>query len=173
MGRGSSDQRAAASNERQIADRNTAIYNAERTAEKAPLSNFADAEMGSEGYSAGEKGDMTGSAMEATDAATNAAGQQMRNRAARTGSTGGMFANLRDLGIQRGQQKSDTARQLTQTFADEKQRRRMAGAQLKGNVYGVDTNLLSNVSGLGVNAVNAGNGAISGAVHVGPFGSFG
>lgn len=173
MGRGSSDQRAAASKETAINDKNTAMLFAERAQARSKLMPEADAEANSQGYSDQEKDAITGSTMESSDAAFNAGEQQMKSRAAQTGSSAGMFANMADLATKRAQTKGDQARTLTAGFADEKQRRRSAGRQMQAGLYGVDTNLLGNVSGLANGSINAGNGAISGGVHLGPFGNWG
>jgi hypothetical protein len=140
----------------------------ERNQARAKLTPFADDLMGGPGYSADEQSAITGNALEAGDQAFNAAEQGIARRASRTGNDAGSFANLVELGRERARHKSDTSRDLTRAFADEKMRRRLAGAQLSANLYGVDTNLLGNIAGLPLGSIQAGNQAIG--RWSGPFG---
>lgn len=173
MGRGSADQRDAASQERATADANVVAAQQERAAGRAQLMPSISALQNSEGYSDAEKGAQTGSAMEAIDANADSAQDQMQNQVAHTRNDAGGFGNMLQLAQTRGMQKADTARDLTTKFADEKAKRRLQGTQLMASTYGIDTNLLGNISGLPIGAVNAGNGAISKGVSLGPLGTFG
>ena len=173
MGRGSSDQRAAAADERSAADKRTDAMMAERAEGRARLLPSVTELQNSEGYSDAEKGAQTGSAMEAIDQNADSAQDQMENRIARTRNDAGGFGNMLQLAQTRGMQKADVARDLQTKFADEKAKRRLQGAQLMSSMYGIDSNLLGGISGQGIAAVNAGNGAISHGVSLGPLGTWG
>lgn len=115
---------------------------------------------------------MTGNAMESLDAGFDSGQQTVENRAGTTGNTAGLAATLGEMNRQRAMGKSDTSRALVKDFADEKQKRQMSGMQLLANMYGIDTNLVGNISGIPVGAVNAEAGGIGkGGWKVGPIGA--
>lgn len=173
MGRGSGDQRDLAKRQLEIQNQMVQDQKAEREQGRAMLMPAVSELQNSEGYSGSEKAAITGRTMDANTAAFNAGGQQIRNRTARTRNSAGVNANLSEMASQRSGQQADLTRGLTQGFADEKQRRRMAGNQLAANMYGIDTNLMSNVAGLPIQALNQHAAGISKGLSLGPFGTWG
>jgi hypothetical protein len=111
--------------------------------------------MGSEGYSPEEREAILSGSMEALESGFGAGEAQIARTGARTRNTAGVAANIRELSRERGRAKSTTARGLKKSFADEKQRRRTQGLQMMGNLYGIDTQLLANISGLPIGALGA------------------
>ncbi len=173
MGRGSGDQRSMANQLYKKENKMVDTATAERGETRGMLLPQIQGNLQSEGYDPATKAAMTGTTMEAGDAAFNAEGQQMGNRVARTRNSAGFFSNMADLAAKRAQQKSESARGLVTQFAGEKQRRRELGQQQLASTYGIDTGLLSNIANLPNQALNNHAQGISKGLSLGPFGTWG
>jgi hypothetical protein len=148
MGRGSSDQRKMAQDQLNMENAWRKEQRADQKYNRAQLMPHVQEQLNSEGYDPATQAAMTGASMEAGDAAYGSAREGMVNQAAKTRNEGSLFANLANLGQARMDQKASTARDLTKTFADEKQRRRDNGLKMMASIYGIDTNLLGGTAGL-------------------------
>ncbi len=167
MGRGSSAQREMATQQKAQADTQLAMQNqwvqaqqAERAEGRAQLLPSVQELQESEGYSPEEREAILSGAMEGIEGGFGAGEAQIARTGARTRNTAGVAANIRELSRERGRAKSTTARGVKESFAQEKHKRRLQGTQLMANLYGIDTNLLSNIAGLPIQALQAGTGAL-------------
>jgi hypothetical protein len=102
----------------------------------------------SQGYSPEEQSAITQQGMGSARTVFDALGESAANRVARTNNSAGYGALTSELGREEAQNLAQQARQNQIAFANEKQRRRLAGLQAIGQTYGIDTNLLGRAMGV-------------------------
>lgn len=165
MGRGSGEQRTLASQQLDIYNQFLQEQRGERQEGRRTLMPMAEA-LAREGD---VSPDEERAIMESGEAGYESGAEAIKNRMVRTRNTAGGAANLRELSRERARLKSDAAGDIGR----ERRLGKRAGLQLMANLYGIDTNLLSNVAGLPVGALGAHAQGIAGTnVGLGPF-SFG
>ncbi len=126
----------------------------------------------SEGYTPEEKAGIAGTTAEAAAQPFESATQDIQNQAARTRNAAGVPAALALAAREKSSAMADTSRGLGKMFADERTKRRMAGAQMAGQLYGVDANLLARMAGLPAEALQVRGQTVSPGVSLGPLGSW-
>lgn len=157
MGRGSGhkEQREMASGQRDFYNEWLRQQQAERTAARGRLTPEAQKLISDPGYSPEEQSAMLTSSLGATGTVFDVARDRARRRLAKTRNTAGYGSLVSELARGEARAKSTGVRDLKTRFADEKQRRKMAGLGLLGSLYGIDTNLLQSTAGLPVSALGA------------------
>lgn len=155
MGRGSSSQRELSEQQLGIQNKLVNTQLAERAEGRRLLLPKATQLMNSEGYSGDEQNAMLGGSLESLDIGGDVGSQEVSRSSARRGNSAGVFSALAAMNADRARAKSDVRRSTTQSFADEKQRRQTLGLQTLASMYGIDTNLVGNVAGLPIGALNA------------------
>jgi hypothetical protein len=109
----------------------------------------------SQGYSPEEQSAITQEGMGAARTAFDALQERAANRTAATNNSAGFGDLTAELGRQETQNLSQQARQNQIAFANEKQRRRLAGLSAIGQTYGIDTNLLARAMGVPASLLDA------------------
>jgi hypothetical protein len=111
--------------------------------------------LNSQGYSPQEQSAITQQGMGSARTVFDALGQSAANRVTRTNNSAGYGALSSELGREEAQNLAQQARQNQIDFANEKQRRRLAGLQAIGQTYGIDTNLLGRAMGVPASLLDA------------------
>lgn len=175
MGRGAqAETRRQADIERARQDAlNQQLFGEREQARNVLMPQFQDI-LAKPGFSDAEKTAITGQSLGALGSAFDALQNSAENRLARTRNPAGFGELLDELGRERGRESANITRQNEIDFANQAFRQRMAALQGIGDLFGVDTGLLSR--GLGIPAellnvrANASRGGFS--FGFGPF-SFG
>ena len=121
----------------------------------------------SQGYSPQEQSAITQEGMGSARTAYDALQVRAANRVAATNNSAGYGDLTAELGRQESQNLAQQARQNQIAFADEKQRRRMAGLSAIGQTYGIDTNLLGRAMGVPASLLEARARASGGNTNLG------
>lgn len=153
MGRGSSEQRKLAQQQLEIQNQWIQQQREEKAQARSRLIPEAEKLLGDQGYSPEEQSGILQSAMEPIGTVFDTARAGAERRQARTRNTAGYGEMVSEMSRQEAREKARAARETTTQFADEKQRRRLAGLQYLGNIYGVDTNLLQSTAGLPIGSL--------------------
>lgn len=127
----------------------------------------------SPGYSPAEQSAITQEGMGAARTAYDALRESAQNRLARTNNAAGYNELDAQLGRQEAQNLGQQARQNQIAFANEQQRRRLAGLSALGQTYGIDTNLLGRTMGVPAQLLGTRAAASSGSTLGGLGGFFG
>lgn len=99
------------------------------------------------GYSPEEQSAIEQGSLGTVGGTFDSARDRLANHLARTRNAAGYGSTMSELTREEGRQKGAVTQSNKIAFADEKQRRKMAGLQGLAGLYGIDTSFLSNVLG--------------------------
>jgi hypothetical protein len=170
MGRGSQEQRQLSN--QQLDTYNTMMAKEEATRDQGRANLLPKLEdiYAHPGYDDATKAGITTSTMGAMDAGMDSGEQAVNKSAAVRHNDTGIAGNLVKLAQARASGKAQAAGGLQKTFADTAMQQKMQALQQMQGMYGIDTNVLQNVAGLPIGALQAHAAGISKfGVGAGPF----
>ena len=131
-------------------------------------------EMNNPGYDAATKAAMTTAGMGAIGSSFGADAERAAERSARTRNPAGAGALQEALARNKGLAMGQEAAGLQKQFADYANQQRQQALAGLGNLYGMNTDVMSRLYGLGPSTLNARAAGKGGwGIDLGPLGSFG